>query len=144
MCSNDTVQFGQCGQGRCIVNLKNTNDFKCECDLGWTGALCESPICKDYCHNDGQCSDGLGEYNYETERFNATKVELSCACSSKRFSGERCEFDLCRKEVDEKKCPSNCTLDSSCKCLCGQECDQFYCNKKMGVCYAKDNTLSCK
>ena len=64
-------------------------------------------------------------------------------CPSKRFTGERCEFDKCYMDIKEKKCPSNCTLDSSCKCLCGEECDNFLCHNE-GKCHLENDLLTCK
>jgi len=96
----------------------------------------------NYCYNDAECSDGLGVFNTQTNNFSTTEIKLSCTCNSERFSGERCEFDKCFNEA--KQCPSNCTLDASCKCLCGQECDKLYCNNQKGVCYAQNDQLSCQ
>ena len=119
-----------------IFRLLKTSNFKMS--LIW-----RKPICKDYCYNDAECSDGLGLFNTETDSFNTTEINKSCKCTSERFSGERCEFDKCFDKINT--CPANCTLDAQCKCLCGQECDAYYCNNKKGMCY--ENTkghLSCK
>ena len=144
-CQNDTSQYSQCVNGACIHHINQTTDFKCECEPGYGSALCEIPICKDYCYNGGQCSDGLGVFNAQTNAYTNAKARLQCNCvDNQRFSGVRCEFDKCFKEIKEDKCGRNCTLDSSCHCLCGIECDAYHCNKQSGVCVEKDNQLACK
>ena len=99
------------------------------------------PICNDYCYNNGQCDNGLSENNERKKSF--TEPKLTCKCASERFFGDRCEFDKCHKEIKANKCPSNCTLDSSCECLCGNECNKFFCHNE-GECFQNNGQLSCK
>ncbi len=144
-CKNDSIQFNQCVNGFCVQNINKTTDYKCECNPGYGNALCEIPICKDYCYNNGQCNDGLGVFIPENNTYTNSVVNLKCTCSNDdRFSGDRCEFDKCHNQVMAKTCPTNCTLDSSCKCLCGKECDDFYCNGNSGTCVENNGHLSCK
>jgi hypothetical protein len=142
-CKKGIPQFKQCNSGTCLVHFNKKDDFKCLCGPEAEGALCETSICENYCYNKGECDNGLGEYNEEKKTFAVSEPKLTCKCSSNRFFGNRCEFDKCRKEVAANKCPSNCTLDSSCKCLCGKECDAYLCHNE-GECFPNNGQLSCK
>lgn len=96
----------------------------------YSGALCEKPICLNYCYNDGKCKI-------------VSDNQIKCLCENQRFTGDRCQFDKCIQEL--KNCPSNCFMDSECKCNCAEDCDFNYCNKKNGTCYEDYNgNLACK
>ena len=134
-CSNQISQSEQCNYGICIHHVDNVKDVKCKCNATHTGALCNKPICEGYCYN-GACSSSINEEN--------AMSRLTCKCSDdQRFSGDRCQFDKCFNEVKANKCPHNCTLDSSCKCLCGEKCDTYHCNHR-GVCTEVQNQITCK
>lgn len=104
------------------------------------GALCERPVCLDYCYNGAQCSDGLqSDKDYEDFLSKNYTAKLSCVCSSDRYTGDKCQFDKCFG----KKCSPNCFMNSSCDCVCNSDCDKTYCNGK-GVCTSVDDNLTCK
>ena len=142
-CKRDTPQFFQCNHGTCLKHFNKTDDFKCLCDAESDGALCETHICKDFCYNNGHCSYILEKYHDKTRSLLKIERVITCECISNRFSGVRCEFDNCYLKTKENTCPSNCTLDDSCKCLCGKECDDYLCHNE-GQCSFKNDKLGCK
>ncbi len=119
----------------CLQNSSSSSligQFKCTCLPNFTGALCEKPICLDYCYNNGKCSVN-----------NQNKPK--CLCINDRFYGERCEFDKCNENDNRNdKCASNCYLDSNCMCRCGEECKEIYCNKSNGSCIELNGQLGCR
>lgn len=131
----------QCLNGACLTHTETKKSI-CFCKPSHTGALCERPLCLDYCYNNGYCNDGFGtEYDFEKFLEKSYSSNLTCSCSSERFTGDRCQFDKCYGKVD--KCPSNCTLSSNCECLCGTECDKSFCNAA-GTCVSVNNKLACQ
>jgi hypothetical protein len=136
LCKANDTQYSQCSNnGECVKHYQ-TQKFSCLCKPSHMGALCEKPKCLDYCYNGGKCSF----------LNNATTDNLKCECDTKRYSGDRCEFDACidkSKLEQTKKCPSNCYLDLNCKCNCNKECDSLYC-KNNGVCVENKGKLECK
>ncbi len=82
----------------------------------------------NFCYNGGNCK--------------VKNNQTMCTCISKRFTGDRCQFDICTKN-ETKTCAKNCLLDSNCSCKCGKECDQAYCNGENGACVENLGKLSC-
>ena len=120
--------LNQCkNNGTCIKN-EQTMISKCLCDSSqYSGALCEIPLCVNWCYNDGICKNDK---------------KLECDCTNTHFIGDRCQFDKC---TTDKKCESHCFQNSTCGCMCNEDCDLAYCNKKNGQCYVdSDNKLACK
>jgi hypothetical protein len=135
----DRCEISECNaskcsnNGVCLTNLL-TNTTKCACNPKYTGALCERPLCIDYCYNLAKC-----EYLNETS--------IKCNCQTSRYYGNQCEFDRC--ETNEiKSCNKSCLLSynessQSCDCSCGLDCDRLYC-KKNGKCVTENSKLVCK
>jgi hypothetical protein len=123
---------------QCLNNAKTvknilSNEELCFCGPKHNGALCEKPLCLNYCYNDGKCSLELNSTDGQSM--------LKCECSSSRFYGHKCQFDSCSQR-DE--CPVNCYLDSTCNCKCGFECDRIYCNRNNGTCIDANGSVGCK
>lgn len=136
-CSKDDFRSVQCrNKGKCMKSVK-TNEYRCLCDDSkYTGALCEMPLCVNYCYNNGKCIIDQTEANRTTRR---------CLCDSSdgRYSGDRCQFDKCSSLLNT--CPRNCVINSACECLCNEECDKYYCNNQNGTCYQDTyGNLACK
>ena len=84
-CSSDLPQFHQCNKGICLVHFNRTDEFKCMCDAHSEGALCDVPICDDYCYNNGECKYTLGEYNNKTKNFVKIEPNITCMYKNKIF-----------------------------------------------------------
>jgi hypothetical protein len=131
-CVKDSKFLNQClNEGLCVQNTQ-TKLFYCQCIPSYTGSLCEIPICLDYCKNNAICNDGLGD-QYEFNSTNITsRANVSCECTSPRYSGDRCQFDLCFDKNPKKDCVID-YVDSECKEVCDTECDKLFC-KLNGEC----------
>lgn len=79
-----TCKSKPCGRGSCKVRgALDENLYDCECDAGFVGHNCTIETCELVpCLNEGICVDGNGTKNFE------------CICDSRRFSGERCQFNV--------------------------------------------------
>lgn len=125
-CDLDSVENQQCKHGMCLQQ-PDTGVSTCKCDAGFSGFLCEIPLCLNYCTNYGKC-----------KVINETDNTRQCKCSH-RFFGDRCQFDKCADKV----CPVGCYMNNSCKCFCGHLCDTNYCRNN-GTCIDNDGQLGCK
>lgn len=124
-----------CINGECVINPA-TKQPTCKCNKTHTGALCERPVCLEYCLNDGVCSDGLNANQ-------TNEVSLSCDCSNpnNRYTGDRCQFDKCYEQVQKRQ--PNCYVNDTCVAVCGKECNLEYCTGQ-GVCLEQNYQLTCK
>lgn len=68
-------------EGKEVVEEGNR---RCDCPVGFTGARCETDLCKNYCLNGGTC----------VAFKNAT---VRCENCDLGFQGARCEIDICKK-----------------------------------------------
>ncbi|KAK2162625.1 hypothetical protein LSH36_95g07036 [Paralvinella palmiformis] len=74
-----------CGQTTCVYGTCTQTGqytFQCNCDDGYTGALCDSNInecASTPCNNHGRCTDGIDGY--------------TCSCD-RGFSGAQCEINI--------------------------------------------------
>ena len=129
LCSPNDLEYNQCRHSGVCIKHFQTNETKCKCNSSYgvyTGGLCEIPLCLNYCYNDGRCS--------------VVNNKMTCSCESARFTGDRCQFDKCF----EKKCPKNCFMNSSCDCVCGNDCNYQDCSKSNGTCYENHGQLACE
>jgi hypothetical protein len=127
-CPNGDEKLLQCLNGAtCLKHIFIENKYLCKCSAGFKGALCEIPLCINYCYNDARCEINAND-------------SLKCTCISERFSGDLCEFDRCYQRI----CPGGCFMDSTCNCQCGNDCDRVYCSNSNGKCYDNEGGLSCK
>ncbi|CAF0983338.1 unnamed protein product [Brachionus calyciflorus] len=131
----------QCQNGTCLKDTRTNKQF-CKCKPTHEGALCENEICSKYCYNNGSCSNGFTEStlfeNYLSINYT---MNFTCKCQSDRFSGDKCEFDLCADKVSS--CPVQVYSNSKCECIVGNECDKEHCNSK-GNCTRENGKVACK
>eukprot|EP00299_Pterocystis_sp_00344_P003581 c14343_g1_i1.p1 GENE.c14343_g1_i1~~c14343_g1_i1.p1 ORF type:complete len:414 (-),score=112.44 c14343_g1_i1:39-1280(-) len=85
------------GHGECV-------NKKCVCELGYSGAGCESAVCAGNCNGRGICSDGI------------------CSCR-KGWTGSACDLPTC---------PNNCSGNGVCfegDCTCSPDWVEIDCSK---------------
>jgi predicted nucleic acid-binding Zn-ribbon protein len=100
------------GRGVCLEAKK------CSCESGWSGALCDTPVCD--CKNGGTCTaPGI------------------CECKQ-GFGGAKCEEALCNGlTTSQGACSLRGTCDATDKCTChagwtGKECSTPVCPATIG------------
>jgi len=50
------IDMPGCANGNCTnPDTLESEPFKCYCQDGWKGALCDQPSCDEHCNNQGQC-----------------------------------------------------------------------------------------
>ncbi|XP_013399082.1 multiple epidermal growth factor-like domains protein 10 [Lingula anatina] len=112
---------------QCVNGYISSATCMCMCHLGWTGPLCDQPICVKHCGANA---------NLNTE---------TCMCICKQgWTGP-----LCDQKVDcTKNCGANGNLNTqTCTCICNQGwtgplCDQQTCTKNCGA-NGNLNTQTC-
>ncbi|XP_023314938.1 multiple epidermal growth factor-like domains protein 8 isoform X2 [Trichogramma pretiosum] len=105
--------YEKCVHGFC----SEAPDYRCECDLGWTGPDC-SVNCG--CHNHSTCARGPGHCD---ECQNWTEGEFCHECKAGSYGNATSSLG-CRK----------------CDCNEHDDVELGTCDRRTGVCFCRDNT----
>ncbi|CAE7203463.1 unnamed protein product, partial [Symbiodinium pilosum] len=87
-------QAAKC-EANCSGHGKCEESGRCECHAGWTGSMCDMPLCPSNCHSRGMCLHG------------------KCICQP-GWHGAACHI---------QRCPNDCSSAGYCfqgKCKCNE------------------------
>ena len=159
-----TCAQAPCSNGRCIPesNPGSSDQYRCDCDQGYTGLNCEQQI--NYCdHFKKNCQNGAtchSDFSSFVSIITKSKIEpnisvrlqsANCVCKP-GFFGELCENDIddcasgpckndgkCTDKVDDYLCDCTGTgysgpqcQDNIDECLVSSPCENGRCNDTMG------------
>ncbi|UJR20718.1 hypothetical protein I4U23_023840 [Adineta vaga] len=137
-CANPDITFCdfiRCVNGTCVEDKASSECFKCQCEAGFTGKLCETAFvlpseCNPGCQNGGQCEQ-------------TSENTFVCVCPPE-FTGSQCQTSLAATHP--------CVTMPTAVCQNGGTCtkngDEYLCNCVVGWggknCQTQETVTQCE